>query len=69
MIEFKNLLQSRTVWANGVGLVALLLSVFGFQSVALDREQLVDAILQVVAGGSFVASTVFRILASKKIAL
>jgi hypothetical protein len=69
MIEFKTILQSRTVWANGVGLFALLLSLLGFQSVAIEREQLVDAILQVVAGGSFVASTFFRIFASKKITL
>jgi hypothetical protein len=69
MTEFKSLLQSRTIWANAIGLVALLMSLLGFQPPVLDREHLVDAILQIVAGGSFVASTVFRIFASKKIAL
>jgi hypothetical protein len=69
MLEFKNLLMSRTVWANTVGLSALLLSMFGFQSPVIERDQLVDAILQVVTGGSFVASTIFRIMATKKITL
>jgi hypothetical protein len=69
MIEFKNLLLSRTVWANGVGLAALLMSMFGFNAPEAAREQLVEAILQVVTGTSFVASTIFRILATKKISL
>jgi hypothetical protein len=69
MIEFKNLLMSRTVWANVVGLSTLLISMFGFQAPLIERDQLVDAILQVVTGGSFVASTIFRIIATKKIAL
>jgi hypothetical protein len=69
MIEFKNLLLSRTVWANAVGLAALLLSMFGFNVPVIEKEQLVEAILQVVTGGSFVASTIFRILATKKISL
>ena len=69
MTELKNLIQSRTVWANGIGLLALLLSAFGFSLPVFDREQVVDALLQVIAGGSFLASTVFRIIATKKIAL
>jgi hypothetical protein len=69
MIEFKNLLLSRTVWANAIGLSTLFISMFGFQAPLIERDQLVDAILQVVTGGSFVASTIFRIIATKKIAL
>ncbi|MGL4635976.1 MAG: hypothetical protein ACRCWF_08350 [Beijerinckiaceae bacterium] len=67
MIELKSILESRTVWANLVGLVALLLSVMGFSTSVFDSGQVVDAILNVIAGGSFLASTVFRVIATHKI--
>ncbi len=69
MIELKSLLQSRTVWANAVGLLALLFSILGYSPPVVDKEQLIDAILQVIAGFSFLASTAFRIAATKKITL
>jgi hypothetical protein len=69
MIEFKTLLTSRTVWANVVGFSTLIISMFGYQGPLIERDQMVDAILQVVTGGSFVASTIFRVIATKKIAL
>jgi hypothetical protein len=69
MNDMKTLVQSRTLWANVVGLVAIVLSGFGFRSAGVDADQIVDVILQVVAGMSFLFSTVFRILATKKISL
>jgi hypothetical protein len=63
----KPLVQSRTVWANVIGLCALLASVLGYQWDSLDSEKIVDAILQIVAGVCFVASTFFRVLATKRV--
>lgn len=61
----KSILQSRTVWANLIGLVSLGLSMFGYGS--LDVGGLTDAILQTVTAGSFIASTLFRIVAKAKL--
>jgi hypothetical protein len=69
MNDMKTLVQSRTLWANVIGLVAITLSGFGFKSAGVDTDQIVDVILQVVAGMSFLFSTAFRILATKKISL
>jgi hypothetical protein len=67
MSEWKTFLESRTVWANLVGLTAMILSSLGFASVGFDQEKIIDVILQVVAGLSFLASTVFRVLATHKL--
>lgn len=67
LTDVKSILASRTVWSNLVGLAALGLSVAGFDGNALNSPALVDAGLQVVAGGSFIASTVFRIVASRRL--
>jgi hypothetical protein len=67
MSEWKTFLESRTVWANLVGLTALILSSLGFSSLGFDQEKIIDMILQVVAGLSFLASTVFRVLATRKL--
>jgi hypothetical protein len=67
MSEWKTFLESRTVWANLVGLTALILSSLGFSSLGFDQEKIIDVILQVVAGFSFLASTVFRVLATRKL--
>ena len=64
----KSMLSSRTVWANLIGLGAILLTLFGFNTNGVDANALADRMLEVVAGISFVASTLFRIVASKKIA-
>ena len=61
----KPALQSRTVWANIIGLASLSLSFFGYGS--LDVGGLTDAVLQTVAAGSFIASTLFRVTAKKRI--
>ncbi len=67
MSEWKTFLESRTVCANLVGLTALILSSLGFSSLGFDQEKIIDVILQVVAGLSFLASTVFRVLATRKL--
>ena len=62
----KTVLQSRTVWANVIGLASLALSMAGYGS--LDVGGLTDAVLQTVTAGSFIASTLFRIAAKKQLA-
>jgi hypothetical protein len=67
MLDTKTLLASRTVWANLIGLIALVLGVLGFDASPLDSGDFEEAVVQLVAAASFVASTVFRILATKQI--
>lgn len=67
MEETKSLFASRTVWANIVGLAALLLTHFGFDASTIDQTKLLDALSQIIAAGSFIASTIFRVLARKAI--
>jgi lysozyme family protein len=67
MTDIKAILASRTVWSNVVGLAALGLSAVGFDASSLDQPAFVDAGLQVIAGGGFIASTLFRIVATKRL--
>lgn len=67
MFDTKTILASRTIWANLIGLGALVLGVLGFDSSALATGAFEEALVQLVAAGSFIASTVFRILATKQI--
>jgi hypothetical protein len=67
MSEWKTFLESRTVWANLIGLTALILSSLGFSALGVDQERVIDVILQFVTGLSFLASTVFRVLATRKL--
>ena len=67
MIDTKTALASRTVWANLIGVASLALGLFGVRTGSLDTAGLADAATQVVAGGSFIASTLFRVLATKQI--
>jgi len=69
MTEPKSLFTSRTVWANLVGLDAVLLSIFGFNTSTMDSPGMADAIEQSVAGISFVASTIFRVIATRWLAM
>jgi hypothetical protein len=69
MSDWKTFFESRTVWANLVGLAALILSSFGLGTALFDQDKAVDALLQLVAGFSFLASTVFRVAATRKITL
>ncbi|MCA0400580.1 MAG: glycoside hydrolase family 108 protein [Proteobacteria bacterium] len=63
----KTFLASRTLWANAIGMVALALSWFGFDTQMLDKSALTEAIFQIVAGISFVASSVFRVFATRRL--
>jgi lysozyme family protein len=65
----KHPLQSRTVWANLVGLVALALPAFGVNAATLEVAPVVDSIMQVIVGASFLASTGFRLAARRPIKL
>jgi hypothetical protein len=67
MPDTKSILFSRTVWANLVGLAALALGLLGFDIAGLDEAALVDSVLQLVAAGSFVLSTFFRIVATRQL--
>lgn len=67
MIDTKSILASRTVWANLIGLAALVLGLLGFDASTLNTGAFVDAVVQLIAAASFVASTIFRILATKQI--
>ena len=67
MLDIKSIFLSRTVWANLVGLVALALGFLGFDTRELDEAAVVESILQIVAAGSFVLSTVFRIVATRRL--
>lgn len=67
MDQTKTLLASRTLWSNVIGLAAVGLSLAGFDTKLLDPGALADAALQVVAAGGFIASTVFRIVATKRL--
>ncbi|CAN1509856.1 zliS Lysozyme family protein [Rhabdaerophilaceae bacterium] len=63
----KTFFQSRTVWANIIGFGCLVLSLLGFRTGDLDVNLLTDRVLEMIAAGSFVASTVFRIIATKRL--
>ncbi len=68
LTETKTPFASRTVWANIIGLGSLALGTVGVQTGSLDQSGLADAMAQVVAGVSFIASTYFRLQATKQIA-
>jgi lysozyme family protein len=68
MIDTKPLLASRTLWANAVGLAAVALGLFGFDTSQLDVAGFSEAAVQLIAAASFVLSTVFRIAATKQLA-
>jgi lysozyme family protein len=64
----KTILSSRTIWANAIGMGALALSWLGFDTSGVDKSALTDHLLQALAGLSFVASTFFRVIATKRLA-
>jgi hypothetical protein len=67
MPDTKSILESRTIWSNLIGLLALLLALLGRSIGIEEQSQIVDAILQIVAGASFIVSTLFRVLAEHKL--
>jgi lysozyme family protein len=68
MDQTQSLLQSRTVWSNIVGLASFILTITGHAGL-LDVGQMTDSLMQIVTAGSFVASTIFRVISTKKVAL
>lgn len=68
--QVKGLFASKTFWANFIGLVSFVLSLMGFGEISsAESGQLVDTILQIITGVSFVLSTIFRVMATKKVTL
>jgi hypothetical protein len=67
MIDTKTILASRTIWANLIGLAALALGLLGFDASALNTGAFAEAAVQLIAAASFIASTLFRVLATTRI--
>ncbi|MEI8144241.1 MAG: hypothetical protein WCH83_02140 [Alphaproteobacteria bacterium] len=67
MSEVKPMLESRTIWSNLVGFVCLAASIFGVETGLIDQGALAEALFQVATGLSFVASTMFRVMAQHKL--
>lgn len=63
----KTILASRTIWANAIGFAALALSFLGFDTSSVDKAVLTETLLQVIAGIGFIASTIFRVIATKRL--
>lgn len=68
MTDRKPIAASKTVWANITGLACLALALIGVDTGSVDTDKFAEAAAQLVAAGSFIASTVFRITASKHLA-
>jgi predicted chitinase len=68
MEQWKAYLRSRTIWANIIGLVALILDLSGFAGISSeDQGQLVDSLLKIIEAGGFVLSVFFRAIARKRL--
>jgi len=67
MIDTKTILASRTIWANLIGLAALAFGLLGFDASALNTSAFAEAAVQLIAAASFIASTLFRVLATTRI--
>jgi hypothetical protein len=67
MDETKSVLLSRTLWANAVGLLALAFGILGFDTTSLDAPALGEAAFQLVAAASFIASSLFRVVATERL--
>ena len=67
MFETKSILTSRTIWSNIVGFLCLSGSVLGVETGMIDQGAMVEAILQVFAGGSFILSCFWRIVARDRL--
>ncbi|MBX3537397.1 MAG: glycoside hydrolase family 108 protein [Chelatococcus sp.] len=61
MGNLRTILLSRPIWANLVGLASIMLSLAGLDTTGLDTAGFSDALLQVIAGGSFIASSVLQL--------
>jgi len=65
MTQTKSILLSKTLWANVIGLAAVLAGVFGFDTSSIEASSVAEALTQAVAGIAFIASTLFRVMARK----
>lgn len=61
MLNLRTVLLSRPIWANLVGLASIALSLAGIDTTGLDAAGFSDSVLQVVAGASFIASSLFQL--------
>ena len=70
MDQWKSYLQSRTIWANLIGLSALVLDILGFNGVSADDQaQLIDSLIKLVEVAGFVGGVIFRAIARDRLAL
>lgn len=67
MFDTKSILASRTIWSNIVGLLCLVGATLGVKTGTIDQGATVDAILQILAGGSFLVSSFWRIVARDRL--
>ena len=67
MNDVKSIFASRTLWANVIGLAATALAAIGVDTGNVDANKLAEAAAQLVAAGSFIGSTVFRLTATKRL--
>jgi hypothetical protein len=68
MEQWKSYFQSRTIWANLIGLAALMLDMLGLNGMSSeDQSQLVDALLNLVEAAAFVSGVIFRAIASDRL--
>jgi lysozyme family protein len=65
MSDVKSMFQSRTIWSNIFGLSAITIAHFGIDITSLDQAKIVDSVVQIIAAGSFISSSIFRIFATK----
>ena len=63
----KGAFASKTVWANIVGLASLGLGLAGVETGSIDVNGVADGLAKIVAGASFIASTIFRLRATRRI--
>jgi hypothetical protein len=67
MPDTKSIFMSRTIWSNIVGFLCLAASILGVQAGTIDQGALVDAILQVITGASFLLSCFWRVVAKDRL--
>lgn len=67
MTATKSMLASRTLWANAVGLASVLYVAFGGDAATIDAQVLGTQIAEVMAALSFLASSAFRIIATRRL--
>jgi hypothetical protein len=67
MTEFKSLLQSRTFWANAIGIVSLLVPPAAPYVAGVEPDAVAEAVSNAIAVLMFVVSTYTRMTATKRI--